>query len=113
MVETNNLADQMVYAAEKALKDGGDKISSDIVEGVKTKIEEVKKAQSGGDVGVVKTTTEALSTEMQKIGQAMASQQQSSEGSDSPNKEDGGKPEGEVKDAEFEEKSDQSDEDKK
>lgn len=100
--EVSNMADQMVYAAEKALKDAGDKVPADVADGVKAKIEDVKKAQGTGSVEEIKKASEALSTEMQKIGQAMAGQTQSGEGGGTngeatPNS-DG------VKDADFTEK---------
>ncbi|MBI2100252.1 MAG: molecular chaperone DnaK [Candidatus Vogelbacteria bacterium] len=78
--ETRNLADQLIYTAEKALKDTEGKISDDIKKNVEEKISELKKikdlpAQAGGaDVAAIKRATEELSSTMQTIGEAMSKQ---------------------------------------
>ena len=76
--EARNLADQLVYAAEKALKDAGDPpvggLPAEVKTGVEEKIAAVKKAREGSDVAALKAATEALSAEMQKIGQALNQQ---------------------------------------
>ncbi len=69
--ETRNVADQLVYTAEKALKDAGDKVPGDVKSSVEQKIADVKKARESGTTEGLKTATDALSSEMQKIGQAM------------------------------------------
>ncbi len=74
-VEIKNIAEQMVYTAEKAIKDNGAKIAPEIVKGVEDKIADVKKAKEGTDIIAIKNATDALSTEMQKIGEAMAKAQ--------------------------------------
>lgn len=71
LVEARNMADQLIYTSEKALKDAGDKVPADVKEGVTKKIEEVKKVKDGSDVGPIKAAVDALSSEIQKIGQAM------------------------------------------
>jgi len=75
LIEVKNLADQMVYTAEKALKDNGDKVSEDIKKDVEEKIGNLRKARDGEDEAAIKTASEALSTSMQKIGEAMAKAQ--------------------------------------
>ncbi|MBI5005483.1 MAG: Hsp70 family protein, partial [Candidatus Lloydbacteria bacterium] len=70
--EARNLAEQLSYAAEKALKDAEGKITDEIKTGVQAKIDEVKKVKDGADAEAIKKATEALSTEMQKIGEHMA-----------------------------------------
>jgi len=100
-VEVKNIAEQMVYTAEKAIKDNGSKIPAEIVKGVEDKIADVKKAKEGTDITAIKTATEALSTEMQKIGEAMAkAQKENPQGQSEPKKEG----EENVKDADFKEK---------
>ncbi len=76
LVEAQNGADQVVYAAEKALKEHGDKVSEDIKKGVQEKIDAAKAARGGSDAAAIKSAAEALSTEMSKIGQAMNQNQQ-------------------------------------
>ncbi len=66
-----NAADQLVYAAEKALSDHGDKVGEDIKKNVREKIEALKIARNGTHPGSIKTASEALSTAMGTIGQSM------------------------------------------
>jgi len=76
LVEVQNAADQIIYAAEKALREHGDKVSEDIKKNVQEKIDALKSARNGTDATAIKSASEALSTEMSKIGQAMAQNQQ-------------------------------------
>lgn len=71
LAEARNVADAALYTAEKALVDHKDKITEDVRSSVQTAIDEVKKVKDGGDLGALKSATERLSTEMQKIGSAM------------------------------------------
>jgi len=71
-VDTRNMAEQLIYSAEKSLKDAGDKITDDIKNSVQTKIDSLKKIKDGTDVEAIKKATEDLSTEMQKIGEYMS-----------------------------------------
>ncbi len=85
MVEARNLADQLIYTAEKSLKDHADKVSDDIKSGIEGKINELKEVKDKDDVPAVKAATEALSMELGKIGEAInqsapASEPQSPEG---------------------------------
>ncbi|MEK7163286.1 MAG: molecular chaperone DnaK [Patescibacteria group bacterium] len=105
-VETSNIAEQMIYTAEKSLKDAGDKISADVKSEVEAKIADLKKAREGADVEAVKKATEVLSGSMQKIGEAMMKTKQS-EQAKKPGPDDNKGPEGgdgNVKDAQYEEK---------
>lgn len=97
-VEIKNLAEQATYAAEKGIRDGGDKVPADVKTDVEAKIAEVKKAKEGTDTAALKKATEDLSLAMQKIGEAMAKARQAQ---GEPKKEGG---DGNVKDAEFTEK---------
>lgn len=74
LVDARNMADQTIFTAEKALKDAEGKIGDDVKTSVTTAIEEVRKVKDGSDIDAVKKATEALVTEMQKIGAAMQSQ---------------------------------------
>lgn len=76
LVETRNQAEQIIYMSEKALKDGGDKVPADVKTSVTSRIDEVKKVKDTGDVDAIKKAVEALSTEIQKIGQATYGNQQ-------------------------------------
>ncbi|PCI20648.1 molecular chaperone DnaK [Candidatus Wolfebacteria bacterium] len=71
-VEVKNLAHTMVFTAEKALKDAGEGIDEEIKKTVQEKIDSLKKVSEGDDIDAIKKSSEELSTEMQKIGDAMA-----------------------------------------
>jgi molecular chaperone DnaK len=75
LVEAQNSADQIVYGAEKALKEHGEKVSEDIRKNVQEKIEALKTARNGSDAGSITSATEALSTAMSAIGEAMQKNQ--------------------------------------
>ena len=70
--DMRNLADQLIYTAEKSLRDSEGKISAEIKQGVEAKIAELKqvKDKSSG-VTEIRTATDALSRELQKIGEAI------------------------------------------
>ncbi len=70
-VETRNAADAAVFTAEKALRDGGDKVPADVKSAVEKKIEGVKKALEGKNQDAIKKATNDLYQEVQKIGSAM------------------------------------------
>src|SRR5690606_4466710 len=70
-IETRNTADSMVYTAERSLKDAEGKIDETLKSEVESKIAAVKEALDGSNVEAIQSATEALSTEMQKVGQAM------------------------------------------
>ncbi len=102
--EAKNVAEQMIYTAEKSVKDAGDKITSDIKSDVEAKVADLKKVKDGNDVEAIKKATEALSASMQKIGEAMMKNQQQAgqTGGAQTEKKDGA--DGNVKDAEYTEK---------
>jgi molecular chaperone DnaK len=102
-VEVKNLAEQIIYTAEKAIKDNGAKITPEVIKAVEDKIADLKKANTGTDVAAIKSATDALSTEMQKIGEAMAKAQQSAPGQTGSTE---GKKDDNVKDAEYKETGD-------
>lgn len=71
LIDARNLAEQLSYTAEKALKEHGDKVGDDIKKPIQEKVEELNKARAGEDVAAIKAASEALSTTMQKIGEAI------------------------------------------
>jgi molecular chaperone DnaK len=74
-VEARNMADQIIYTAEKSLKDHADKIGEDIKTAIEVKITALKEVKDKDDVTVIKSATENLSTELSKIGEALAKEQ--------------------------------------
>jgi molecular chaperone DnaK len=102
LVEARNIAEQAVYAAEKAVKDNGEKAGPEVVKEVQDKIEALKTAKGSEDVTTIKSATETLSTSLSKIGEAMMKNQ-----SQTPPAGDAGQPPPEgatPTDAEFKEK---------
>lgn len=71
LIDTRNVAEQLVYTAEKALKDHGDKVSTEIKSDVEAKIAAVNEVKQKDDKGAIEAAAEALSTAMQKIGESM------------------------------------------
>ncbi len=71
MADIKNTAEMMLFTAEKSLKDFGDKVTPEIKSGVEAKIAELRTLKEGTDMTAIKSATEALSIEMQKIGEAM------------------------------------------
>jgi molecular chaperone DnaK len=102
MIEVKNIAEQLIYTAEKSLKDAGEKVPVELRKAIEDKIADVKTRKEASDPAALKTATEALSTELQKIAQYMT-QEQANPTKDNPLNTDKG-PEGDVKDAEFKEK---------
>jgi molecular chaperone DnaK len=105
-VETKNTAEQLVYTAEKALKDNADKITDEIKTNVEEKVKALREKLAGDDVEASTKASEELSTAMQTIGEHIAKAAQSAQAStgaegasETPNEEN-------VRDAEFEEKKD-------
>ncbi len=80
LIEARNHADNTVYAAEKALREFGDKVPADVKREVETKVTEVKKAAEGDDAAVIKAAAEALGQAVQKIGVSVYEQNPSSGG---------------------------------
>ncbi len=105
LIEARNLAETMMYTAEKALKDAGDKVKPEVKREVEDKITAVKGVKDKDDKAAIETAAKALSDAMQKIGSAMY--QEGSQKSDVGGQKSGGdeskKDKGPV-DAEFKEK---------
>jgi molecular chaperone DnaK len=71
LIEARNNADNTAYAAEKALRDFGEKVPAETKSEVEAKVADVKKAAEGEDVAAIKSATEALGQVIQKIGAAV------------------------------------------
>ncbi|MDO8663631.1 MAG: Hsp70 family protein, partial [Candidatus Wildermuthbacteria bacterium] len=96
--EARNLADNLVYASENAIKDAGDKVSAEVKKEVEDKLGELKKVKDGDNIDDIKAKTQELSQVIQKIGEAMYkstpggqpdSQQKPPEGGGAPKPEEG------------------------
>jgi molecular chaperone DnaK len=70
-IEARNKADNIIYVAEKSLKEEGDKIEKSLKESIERKIKELKEILDKGSKEELEEKTKALSDELTKIGQAM------------------------------------------
>jgi molecular chaperone DnaK len=92
-IETRNRADQAAYAAERMIKDAGDKLSASDKQAVESAVEEVKKASAGTDVAAINKAMEQLTQAQHKAAESLYKQTQSGGGGESG--EGGGAPKGE------------------
>ncbi|MBU2578698.1 molecular chaperone DnaK [Patescibacteria group bacterium] len=71
MIEVKNLAENLIYTAEKTLREAGEKIGADIKKEVEEKIEKLKKTKESENIEEIKSQTQDLSQAIQKIGAEM------------------------------------------
>lgn len=88
LIEVRNIADQLIYTAEKSLTDHKDKISSEIKTEVEDKVKALREVKDKEDKDAITGATEALSASLQKIGESMQQTQQTDTGA-AENKEEG------------------------
>lgn len=118
-IETQNMADTMVYTAEKMIKEAGDKVSDADKKDVEEKLEALKKVKDGDDLEAIKKAAEELSQSAQKIGAAMYQQGQPPQTGQAGEQPDGEEPkdgktvEGEYEEVKEDENKDKKDEDNK
>jgi len=115
LVEARNMADGLIYSTEKSIKDLGDKVDEETKTKVAAVVEPLRKAMEGDDLDEIKRLSEELTQESHKLAEAMY-QQASAEGGAQPGAEgagpgdpgqaDGGAPDDDVVDADFEEVKD-------
>jgi molecular chaperone DnaK len=70
LIEERNRADNLVYTAEKTLKDFGDKVPADVKKQVEEAASQVKSKISSDDVDGIRIATDHLGEVIQKIGAA-------------------------------------------
>jgi molecular chaperone DnaK len=91
LIETRNIAEQLVYTAEKSLKDHEKDIPADTKSEIEEKVKALKEAASKEDKSDIGKATSELSTSLQKIGEIMAKASEDSAKDaevDKPQKED-------------------------
>jgi molecular chaperone DnaK len=71
LIEARNIADSLVYTAEKSIKDAGDKLPADVKTEVEEKLKVAKEAIAGDDLEKIKKATDELGQSLQKIGSSM------------------------------------------
>jgi molecular chaperone DnaK len=70
-IETRNHADQAAYAAERFVKDSGEKLSASDRAPIESAIENLKKAIEKNDIAEMKSAMEALNAAQHKAAEAM------------------------------------------
>ncbi|MFA6422981.1 MAG: molecular chaperone DnaK [Patescibacteria group bacterium] len=86
VIEVKNLAENLIYTSEKAIKEAGDKITEDEKKETEDKIKALKDTLLKDDIEDIKKSTEELSQSIQKIGQKMY--QEAAENKESEKKEE-------------------------
>ena len=74
LIEARNHADNTAYAAEKALREFGDKVPAEVKSDIEAKVAEVRSAAQGDDLEKIKSATDALGQAIQKIGASVYEQ---------------------------------------
>jgi molecular chaperone DnaK len=110
LIDAKNHAESAIHMAEKALKDGGEKVPAAERQAVEAAVAELKTVSSGEDLAAIKAKTQTLLQAAQRIGEALyktegAGPQQPGAGPEGGPQQGQGKPAGDDKvvDADFEE----------
>jgi molecular chaperone DnaK len=90
LIDQKNMADSMIYTAEKSLRDAGDKVSAELKTAVEDKVKALKDALANGTADDIKSKTQEVSAEIQKIGQTMYGQAGQQPGPEPQEPTDGG-----------------------
>jgi len=75
-IETRNRADQAVYAAERMVKDSGEKLSPSDRSAIESAIEELKKASAGTDVAAINQAMDTLTKAQHHAAESLYKQAQ-------------------------------------
>ena len=67
-IEQRNMADNTAYAAEKTLKDLGDKVPADARSDIESKVQAVRDALKGSNLADIRRRSEELNEALQKLG---------------------------------------------
>ena len=84
LIEVRNHADNTAYAAEKALREFGDKVPAEVKSDIEAKVTEVRAAAQGDDIENIKSVTDALGQAIQKIGASVYEQGPAAGASEAP-----------------------------
>jgi molecular chaperone DnaK len=98
LIEARNAADSMIYAAEKGLRDAGDKVDGTVRTEVQDKVTALRAVLDSEDEQELRNRTAELGVAMQKIGQAMYEAQG---GDDGAGAQGGAKPDDDVVEGEY------------
>ena len=89
-IELRNNAENTAYAAEKLLSDNADKVPAELKEEIEGQIAALRTALEGEDTGAISTALQEVQTAMQKVGEAVYSQQPGDAGEQAPGGDDAG-----------------------
>lgn len=108
LIDARNHADQVVYSAEKMLRDSGDKIPSETKEKIEKELKDLREVYQGEDKEKIKEKMDVLSTTLQEAGKHIHEQaqkesqtEQKEEGQGQEGGEEGGE---EAQEGDYEEK---------
>ncbi|MFA6082295.1 MAG: molecular chaperone DnaK [Patescibacteria group bacterium] len=79
LVESKNIADNMIYTAEKTLRDLGEKADPELKRAVEDAVLAVKNTLTSNDAAQIAKATEELSNHLSKLGQAAYQEPEKSE----------------------------------
>ena len=71
LIDTRNQSEALIYTAEKALKDAGDKVPGDTRKEIEDKINDLKSVITGENIAKIRNASEGLSSSLQKVGQVL------------------------------------------
>ena len=71
LIDARNQGESLAYTAEKALKDAGDKVTSEMRKEIEDKINDLKGSLSKDDKVAIQSSSEALSQSLQKVGEIL------------------------------------------
>jgi molecular chaperone DnaK len=74
-IEARNTADNLVYQAEKVMREHGDKVTADLKQQIEGKIAAVRSAMQGQDTAYIRRTVQDLTETLQKVGASVYQQQ--------------------------------------
>jgi molecular chaperone DnaK len=119
VIEARNHADSLIYATEKSIKDLSGKIDASLKSDIESKIANLRKLMEGSDAEAIKKATDELSTSSHKLAEELYKHAQSgtgeggsagaaggagsagASGGTGAGQQPGGKPDGDVVDADF------------
>ena len=104
LIEARNLADNLVYTTEKAVKDAGDKVSADTKKKIEESVEALKKVKDGDNIEEIKQRTSELSQIIQQIGAELYGSTGSPQDKQQPKPEEKNPPAGGPEEGEYKEK---------
>jgi len=105
LIDSRNTAEQLLYTAEKSLKEHGDKVPAETKTEIEEKMSTLKEVREKDDKSAIDSKTEELSAALQKIGEIIQKAAEEAKKTETP--ETSEVKDAEVKEEKTEEKSDE------